>query len=451
MSPVAHPQRTFHRVSSQSDRRPPALFIACTLLFYFFFDNVNSFDRYELASRSIGFALLMLLICLICFEVVSRSGKLLLDPLSPERFYSIFFGVYYVLPFALIILDPRITGLRFAEIGAAELLAFFAFRFGCRSVKRHVERPRLSERDARALLVVCWICMLMFGYLYFWRLQHGNFYTHAISYTVGTDTASSLLESFVQHLSGPVFFLCGLIAVSSTSVARLARVTLRVFVMSSFFLFIASSQFRLTATALVLAWVAFNLFGAIEFPWKLAVSFAAVAVFALTVIFTIRASNASSELSQSSNQLADLVRGIASGELVDSRELPQATMGSGGATSLGRAVTPLTFFSEVMDAMDSPGVPFGLGKSFAYETTEILPRLLWKDKPEFLSTQIFIRQEIGLTIVDSSPHPMLQFYYEMGWPGIALGFFLMGWMMRSIVTRMHSMFFFFFLLLCGRR
>src|SRR5437016_9295518 len=130
------------------------------------------------------------------------------------------------------------------------------------------------------------------------------------------------------------------------------------------------------------------------------------------------------------------------GDLADVRLLSQATTGSEGTASRGRAVAPLLFFNDVVEAMNSSSTPFGKGQTFLYEMKEVVPRLLWKAKPEFLSTQILIRRQLGMSLVDNSPHPILQFYYEFGWPGIALGFLAIGFSMRWIVNRMDSVFMF---------
>ncbi len=428
-SPLVH-QRTIAdhrsglRAALRQNRHPLILTIVTSLLCIAYVLLNRYFSKQEFEARTFAFLILLALACTVSCEIFSREGKAILNAVEPLHFYSVFFAAFYVLPFTLIVLDPRIDGVLYVRVGMAILVGFLAFKCGCRSIKRAgAPSVELDGASSWALLISSWIAMALVGYLYYWRLRNGNFYTHANSYTVGTDTTSSLLESFVNHLTLPTFFLCGLVASSSTTAARPAKLTIKLYLLSTFLIFLAASQLRFTVTVLILGWVALHLFERSQIEWKLVLHLATVCVVAAALIFTIRASGAGTGLSDSDNQLRDLWRGVTSGELLDTSQLSSATTSTEGTSTVGRAVTPLIFFSDVMQTLDTPSASFGLGDSFLYELQEIIPRLLWKDKPEFLSTQIFIRGNLGMREVDSSPHPLLQFYYEFGWPGIAAGFF----------------------------
>jgi hypothetical protein len=281
--------------------------------------------------------------------------------------------------------------------------------------------------------------MALLAFFYLWRLKNGYFYSHAANYIVGTDTASSLLESFVLQLHLPLVLLLGLAAASPGRSARFARLTLKLFLLTSFFLFLAMSQFRLAATLLPLGWVATHLFRETALDWRTSAKFAGIALCSLVLIFATRAT-VGDDLANSDNQLADIVSVVSRGDFADSATLSESTLGQDDTASRVRAVSPLLFFNDVFDSLDASDARFGYGKTFSYELREVVPRLLWKDKPVFLSTQVFIRHELGMSETDNSPHPMLQFYYELGWPGIAVGFFLMGALMQWVVRNLRSIF-----------
>lgn len=429
------------------DVRPLIVFASSALAALIFLATVWRVAPSEQVPRTLGFLFWVATVALLTPHMFTRGGKILLDPFSPASFYSIFFAAYYLLPSALLLMDADVSNLRYIELGAAIALAFFCFNFACKVFcSPQIARPiLLNELEARALLLVCWGCMALIALFFYWRVKNGHFYAHANDYTVGTDLTSSLFENFVQHLHLPVILLCGLVAASPTTLARRARLSLFAFVTSSFLLFLAASLFRHAVTLLPLAWVADNLFRRAAVPWRTSLKMVTLGLCALVLIFTVRASSNGFELANSNNQLADVIRGIANGELADTSKLADATLADENTASRGRAVSPLLFLSDVFEAMDSPTSSFGFGRTFLYELSETVPRLLWPDKPTFLSTQILIRQSLGMSLVDNSPHPLLQFYYEFGWPGIAVGFFLMGALMQYIVRNTRTVFMFFVL------
>jgi hypothetical protein len=296
---------------------------------------------------------------------------------------------------------------------------------------------------ARALVFISCCCILAVGSFFLWRLRNGNFYTHASSYTVGTDTASSLYESFVLFLQFPIIFLLGIVASSPGRYATLARAILIPYVVGLFLIFVATSQFRFALEVLLFSWLAQRMYGPYTLPLKTGLRLSAIALAALVLIFTIRESGANTELAGSENQLVDLVKGVVNGSLLDPSSAAYATLGSSDRGTRLRAVSPLLFLNEVMLALDEPAARFGKGHSLLYELKEIVPRAVWPGKPDFFSTQIYIRQDLGMKEIDSSPHPLLQFYYELGWAGIIGGFFVFGFFLEYLAGRQKSAFPFF--------
>ena len=440
------PPRPLLLVRQHTDVRPAIVLFIGIVLALFLLRVTRDMAGTEQRTRAVGFLLILALIYLLSRVVLTRSGRLVLDPFRPRSFYSVFFGLYYVLPFLTLLFDGDASEFRFVQIGAAGVLAFICFQFGCNWPSPRAVAPLvLDGLQARALLVIAYACTAMLGALYYWRLGNGNLYTHANSYEVGTTAASSFFESFVLQLHVPVIFLFGLVASGKARIAGLAKKSLHIFLVLSFLLFVASSQFRLAATILPIGWIANRLFSGCILDWRTALRMGGIAVLALALIFTIRASSAGKDLAGSSNQLFDLASGLVHGDFVDSGLVAEATLGGENRASRGRAVAPLMFFNDVIEALDSPTVSFGYGLTFAHELREVIPRVLWTNKPVFLSTQILIRQQLGMSLVDNSPNPLLQFYYEFGWPGIAVGFFLMGLLLQMLVNRMNSVFVFMLL------
>lgn len=422
------------------DFRPLIVFALASFLGMAFVLASSVFDPCDQWPRLFGFLLLLVLLQLVSFCVLSRGGRLVLDPFHPQSFYAIFFGAYYLLPFAWLILDPTVAGVHYVRIGCAVILAFVCFQIACRIFSPpQFSAWRLDPAEQSATLVICFAGMALLTFFYLWRLKNGYFYSHATNYTVGTDTTSSLLESLVFPLHLPVVLLLGLAAASPGRSARVARVSLNLFLLISFFLFLSMSQFRLAATLLPLGWVAKRLFRETILDWGTLMKFVGVVLCLLVLIFTVRAT-IGDDMANSENQFTDVVKAISRGEFADSAVITEATLGQEETASRVRAISPLLFFNDVIESLDSSDTRFGNGRTFAYELREVVPRLVWKNKPTFLSTQIFIRNQLGMSETDNSPHPMLQFYYEFGWPGIALGFFLMGAIIQYVVRNLRSMF-----------
>jgi hypothetical protein len=390
------------------------------------------------AERVIGFVLLMIATVVVIWQCVRADGAANASLTFPAALYPVLYGLYFLIPYGLLITDATAPSERFPQLGLAILVGLVSFLCGCACAQRRGTAAGVaaSEASAAALFVTSWIGILLVVAFWRYRISIGQFYTHAQEYVVGTDATASFFENFAIDLQLPVVLLLALTAQLHSRWARRARVTLSLYAAALLAIYVMASMFRSALTVLIFAVLGAQ-FGGVLRP-KQVVQIGLIGVAALFVVFVVRAANIGDELVGSRNQLRDVAAAVREGRIF-SAEAIGSVFGSGDRRSdvSGRATLPLTFIQEIMAQTDA-GYPFGWGRTIRHETSEAIPRLFWPNKPVFMSTQRLIRDRLNLSDTDNSPNAIAQGYFELGWFGVAGLHFMMGVLIAGIAARART-------------
>jgi len=392
------------------------------------------------SERMIGGLLLAATSLIVIWRSVGRDGAPDLSLLAPASLYPLFYGLYFLIPYGILLIDPAAATTQFPQLGLAILLGLIAFLFGCRcAIRFHGKEPRVPGNDTSALslVITCWIGVVLVAAFWRFRILIGQFYSHAQIYWTGTDATSSFYENFVGELQLPLVLLLGLASQIPSRWRAAARITFYAYSSALFITYVMASMFRASLTVLVFAALSATLHSRLR-P-KHVVTIGLFGAGALFVIFLLRATDLGNELAGSPNQWKDVVSALSSDRLRGSAPLSRVLGRSDEAGGVSqRATLPLMFIQDIM-YQTADDYPFGIGRTFRHETAQFIPRVFWGDKPIFMSTQRLIRARLDMSDVDDSPNAIAQGYYEFGWWGVIGLHFVMGMVISTAALNLQSL------------
>jgi hypothetical protein len=348
----------------------------------------------------------------------------------PLAVYSAFYFLYYVPAYLLFFFSGLIPTHNEVKIAALILLGYLGLWCGFR-MSRKLSRVRsrtlwLTFGQAEAMLWVAYFGAAMVLVHYAWLASTlGYYYTHATTFVQPATITASFAYVFAGSFELPVVLLLGLLTrVSDTTLATRARRLLWFYVSALLFVSLTSSQFRLTITTLIFVLISLQL-GSGQVPkLRYWVMVGALSAAALLVIQAARVIAPGLDMASSDNQILASSRAAFAGL----RPALQGARSGIGESVLERAILPVQFLSDIIDATD--GGRAHTHGAVALETIEsLVPRALWPEKPTLVSTQIQIERDLGLPELDDSPGPINEFYAEFGLSGVILCYAGFGWLL----------------------
>ena len=329
----------------------------------------------------------------VLLEIVTTAGDGIdLSISNLPALYGFFYAVYYLTPLVLFGFRNDVSRGNIIEISALMLLGYAGWRSGL-ALSGHrkgaLRIPVFGDRDARSLLILCWLGfgLVMVGYGY--KISVGCFYTHGADFAQETNLAASFLQNATFPFEFPVITLLALLSAAG-GVQKPAKKSLYIVVGILCIVHLLAGEFRAAVTALTLIVAVFQFATGFRLTWyRLA---AGSCIFAL-MLLSIQGSRIVAEARGGG------VRGPLESASLFVDGIVAATDGGNGAAATTRtsqrASGPVVFISSLIDRVGT-GSPYIYGKVMLNQLSSLLPRAVWPDKPAFSSAQILIKREFGM-------------------------------------------------------
>ena len=84
---------------------------------------------------------------------------------------------------------------------------------------------------------------------------------------------------------------------------------------------------------------------------------------------------------------------------------------------------------------------FAQGETFFMALISVVPRALWPDKPVFGGSMGLVTRYTGVSFGENTSvgiGQVMEFYVNFGWPGVAIGFFILGVVIRYVDFRLAN-------------
>jgi hypothetical protein len=360
---------------------------------------------------------------LIVRRIVSSKGEVILNFARPHAFYGLFYLLYYVVPYLLLFYSRRLAPWNQLLIAFLVLLGCLAWQTGMGTDRPRLEAkpPAASQRRALALF---WLCVVGIGliiYLYFWRVEHGIFYSHARYYEQALTVGASLRDVFVSQFQLPIIIFLGLLARRYREwVGIAARKLMWSYGLLLTATLVLSSQTRPAITAMLFVLASKNLYN--PKPIK-ARHFLMAGIASLVIVVVVQGSRvvARDDFAAAENQFSYALQHSAANTVIGATHF--------GSDIVDRTITRagggVDFLSTVIDAIRRKG-GYLLGRDLAQSFWALVPRAVWHNKPAVEAPQIVVEKMLNLPLVDASFGPLTQFYSWFGWVGVAAGYLLFG-------------------------
>lgn len=363
-----------------------------------------------------------ILLAVVLHDALTVSGDGMdLSISNLPGFYGFFYALYYL--GALVLFSVRDDSPKDHILGISGLmfLGYLGWRSGLAlsgGRKAAMRLPAIEEREAKSLLILCWIgfAAVLVGYGY--KASVGAFFSHGGEYFQEPTLAASFLQNLTFQFELPVLLLATLLSVRGVA-RKPAKASLWVFMGIVSAIHLAASEFRTILTDLVVIAAMLQFGSGFRLTWRRLFGATCVCSVCLLVIQASRieaAEQGGGSLGpiESVSLLVDAVENLT----VNSLETTEMNTTARGSNSL-------LFLSTLIDRVRS-GEPYLKGKVMMYELSSLLPRAVWPDKPVFSSTQREIRREFGMPIHDDSSGPLIAYYAFGGPVGVFCGLFSFG-------------------------
>src|SRR5579884_4187957 len=370
-----------------------------------------------------------------CIVACYQPGwGIVLSPLRPLPIFSLFYALYFPLPYLADLWMRGVSQDHLGEIGTLYALGYVSFCGGMwyttRSTGAATEErqslPSLRRHQVGALAAVVAVSLVVFAYDMVWRNAHGYFYTHGNGMMLGTSSTDSLI-SFAEGVPLPTILIAGLLAASVEGRAgRFLKYGLWMLGAVTTVTYVLASETRPAAMALLFTVMAAGLGRSprISLPRAAVVLGTLLSVAALIQGIRIAAAPA---YSSAGNQLGySLVNTLPAGL--------QGLEGASGGVSAdvaARASSGTFYLGQLIDATSDGQYLYGAGVTAALPG--VVPRVAWPDKPVLGDPQVIDSRLLGIPVVDHALTPIGQFYAEGGTIGVVAGMLLYGALFGLIV------------------
>jgi hypothetical protein len=364
--------------------------------------------------------------------VTSKADGLNLCLNNVSGLYGGLYALYYLAGLVVFALRYDTSKNNIIEVSFLILLGYLGCRLG---VALSGNRPGPSyppfwgRIEAKSAYLLCWIGfgMVLAGYAY--KASVGAFFTHGASFAQGTSIRESLLNNFTFPFEFPVVLLAGLLS-ASPFVKKRATVSMWIFTGVFVLIHLLAGEFRTIVSDFVMLIAALQSSRGFRLTWQRIAVWLCVILAAFLLIQRARlVASVEHRGSLGVRQSAGLVLKAATTPVANS-----SYQMSDRASD--RAANGPRFLSNLIGQVDS-GYSYIYGRVMLVQLSSLLPRMFWPDKPVFSSTQIALKREFGLPLLDDAPGA-LSSYYAFGGP-IAVFFWLMmfGLLLGSVQRRVQ--------------
>lgn len=368
-------------------------------------------------------------------ELFGRTGKFTFDFKYPAGIYSVFYFLYYILPFVGMLFGDRFQFGDESYIALIILLGMISWQLGMHvSLRRRRITTHLSldEKEAMALLLILAVSVFVVIYGMAWRVQEGIFFNQAQYVELETTVTDSVRGVLATQLQLPIIPLLGVLAgVGLRRFSSLPKILLLGYSIIAMLVLMLSSQTRPSITAMLFLVLGYSINARIRWNARI---YATLLLSSLLIVIVVQGFRVTQkmEFAGSSNQLIYAIENIFSStdQLVGSAE-NRALMINAVES---RASGGIEFLGVVVREIDARGQPFW-GEGIFGGVTSLVPRLFWPEKPNVIPMQIMIQKLLGFSdFYDAVPGPLIQFYFEGGLFGVVIGYatfgLLVGWITK---------------------
>lgn len=412
--------------------RYPVLVLAIFLSLIVLYLLSDASDRYG-ATAFLSLVIVGITITLVSFSVIQKGGVIRFDITRPLSLYGIFYFLYYLFAFLTLFFSGLLAGGNDLTIACLLFLGYSAWYAGVKASgtkeRKHAIIQGPGKRESLPLLIVCIIGISLIVYIYIWRTSEQIFFTHAMYYEQELSVAASARDVLISQFQLPIILLLGFLSSGQHKATSLiSRRLFIVYGIGIFLVLVISSQTRAAITALIFVLVSMKTFQLKVIKLHYVIVTALIGLLAVLFIQGVRTN--SHDLIFSDNQFRysirrsgyDAISGLAG---LDSGQLEGIIKRVGGG---------VTFLSTVIDAVGSSDT-FLYGRGIGGSLYGLIPRFLWHDKPAVVAPQLVVEELLSIPLHDAALGPVTQFYAEGGWIGVAVGFFLFGFLIGKLTSR----------------
>jgi hypothetical protein len=266
----------------------------------------------------------------------------------------------------------------------------------------------------------------MVVYLYYWRNENAQFFTHARAVAQEPTLAASIRDVFGDGLQFPILILLAFPITCKTDwVWKAARFLFVSYASCLFIILVLSSQTRPAASVLIVAPMAIGMHRPL-FAKAKHVVILCVAGFITVSLMQATRFIARDEIAAADDQFATTRKEFFSRGFNALIESPDDVR----SISTRRATGNTLFLSGIMDSAEGKGPLYG--EAFLNQASSLVPRFLWPEKPVYVSHQLMIESLYGMPLMDAPVTTVNEFYAEFGYMGVFLGHFAMGFVFGKL-------------------
>ncbi len=377
----------------------------------------------------VGVALISIAVAILLVMFVEKDGHLLLSFGEPASLYSLCYGIYYLLPYVLLVATGQLPvgfEVRIAWVFLLGLVSFaggYRLRRGSRDSLGRIAEFGLTESLALMGLGIVGIGLV--SYYFGSRIAEGTFVTHGRDYIQAPTVLAGFRDVFAGGWQLPtvlVFALAG--SCANRVIRRRARLMCWGYGISLMLVLLFSSQTR-PAIILLILLVSLDSFRGLSRirTRKLAVLGAGAVA---CVLFVQGVRTQQGEFLSAANQLRFAAErswaAAASGVTHESGVIYEQVS--------ARMSGSVDFLNLLMRVSDGAG--FLLGSEVASWATPNIPRVLWSDKPVTDAPPQSVQLAYGIPRFDAPLGAVLELFIQAGAIGVALGFLVLGMAMQKV-------------------
>jgi hypothetical protein len=408
--------------------------ITCGIVLSMYLNSMSHSFLDRLSPSIWSLLIITMLTAFIVVNIGRSSAGIRMDVTSPLALYSIFYFLYYILPYLLLFFTDQLPKGNDRTIAFLLSLGYLAYYAGAKC-SRPLERGSISvawlgKREAQVLLGLCIVGIGLVIYAYAWRVSEGIFYNQARFYEQELTVAASFRDVFIMGLQLPIVLFLGLLsAVKQPRIAKISRLLFLIYGFGIFITLTISSQARPAITAFIFIVVAIKLYSSVIIKFRHLILIGLLSTVAVFLLQGVRIVS-QEEFASADNQFNFAIQHTLPSGLTGIREfgpeIVERTTSRGGAS--------IIFLSDVINSIKEEE-PYLYGRGVFGSLFSLIPRFLWQDKPRVDSPQIVVKTILHLPLTDAPLSPLVQFYANGGWIGIILGYFIFGWLMVKLTNR----------------